>query len=153
MLLGRDSAVPSERLVVDAGGAAASFSSEEAARAYARERGLVADDDAPEEVDLDAVAAWCGRFDRAPLDPKAVWAAWDFLGRTGALEERPVDTHGYLDEINLKLVLKIGRIDRPDVRDRIPEPEMTTQDLRNLARLLTHGTTELTRRLSTSATL
>jgi hypothetical protein len=150
-LLRRESAGDLEPLVTDAAGAALTFATEEAARAQAAERGEPVSGRPPQEVDLDAIARWCERCDAAPPDPRALWDAWDFLGRTGALEERPADTHGDLDAINYKLSALIALAERPEAPGRSPQPELSAAERRRLASLLTAGTAALARRLSASA--
>lgn len=150
VLLSRDREAPLERLVADAAGTVLSFSTEVAARAYARDRGEPVSEKPPQEVDLDVIARWCERCEAVPLAPKVLYGAWDFMGRTGALDERPVDTHGDLDVINSKLGTKIMLMERPAAPGWMTEPELDGSELRHLASLLMQGTAALGRRLAVS---
>lgn len=151
-ILRRESAVPAERLVADGAGFAMQFGREESARAWAKARGPVSDRPA-REVDLDAVLRVChqlrtGPTGAVPFEPAVLWEAWDFLGRVGALEERPVDTHGELDVINAKLGFAMALRERPELRSSTAAPTLSEGELRHLASLLREGTLALVPRLS-----
>jgi len=149
IILRRDSAVPKERLVADAAGYAMQWGREESARAWAETRSYPVSDQPPVEVDLDAALRMCHRPETAPPVPRALWGAWDFLGRVGALEERPIDTHGVLDELNSRLSFAMVMAERPELRSSTAAAlELGSSDLRLLADLLTQGTLALGPRLS-----
>ena len=151
-VLRRDSELPAERLVADGAGFAMQWGREESARAWAKARGPVSDRPT-REVDLDAVLGVChklrtGPTGAVPFEPAVLWEAWDFLGRVGALEEQPVDTHGELDVINAKLSFAMALRERPELRSSTAAPTLSEGELRHLASLLSDGTLALARRLS-----